>query len=110
MSAALLGAYIITQLNFPLFYEPGTGVAQLEVMLRRWALLNYVRVCLGGAALVVLLGHSSAQREALEPQARETASNEQRAWVLLPPSANGIVIELVANLFLSSLSALLRSP
>jgi hypothetical protein len=36
VSAALLGAYIITQLNFPLFYEPGTGVAQLEVMLRRW--------------------------------------------------------------------------
>jgi hypothetical protein len=35
VSAALLGAYIITQLNFPLFYEPGTGVAQLEVMLRR---------------------------------------------------------------------------
>ena len=54
VSAALLGAYIITQLNFPLFYEPGTGVAQLEDMLRRWALLNYVRVCLGGAALVVL--------------------------------------------------------
>jgi hypothetical protein len=54
VSAGLLGAYIITQLNFPLFYEPGTGVAQLEVMLRRWALLNYVRVCLGGAALVVL--------------------------------------------------------
>ena len=54
VSAALLGAYIITQLNFPLFYEPGTGMAQLEDMLRRWALLNYVRVCLGGAALVVL--------------------------------------------------------
>lgn len=72
VSAALLGAYIITQLNFPLFYEPGTGVAQLEVLLRRWALLNYVRVCLVGAALVLLLGALvSATRSARTTSARD---------------------------------------
>lgn len=72
VSAALLGVYIITQLNFPLFYEPGTGVAQLEVLLRRWALLNYVRVCLVGAALVLLLGALvSATRSARTTSARD---------------------------------------
>ena len=55
ISAALVGVYIITQLNFPLFFEVGTGAAQLEVLLRRWAILNYVRVGLVGVDLVLLL-------------------------------------------------------
>lgn len=55
VSAALLGVYIITQLNFPLFFDPSTGVARLEVLLWRWAILNYVRVGLVGVALVLLL-------------------------------------------------------
>ena len=73
VSAALLGAYIITQLNFSLFFEPSTDVAQLEVLLRRWALLNYVRVGLVGAALVLLLlALVSATRSARTPSARDS--------------------------------------
>ena len=73
VSAALLGAYIITQLNFSLFFEPSTDVAQLEVLLRRWAILNYVRVGLVGAALVLLLlALVSATRSARTPSARDS--------------------------------------
>ena len=72
VSAALLGAYIISRLNFPLFYEPGTGAAQLEVLLRRWALLNHARVGLVGAALALLvLALVSATRSARTPGARD---------------------------------------
>ena len=71
-SAALLGAYIITRLNFPLFFDPGTGVARLEVLLRRWALLNYARLGLVGAALVLLLlALVSATRSARTPSVRD---------------------------------------
>ena len=72
VGAALLGAYVISQLNFPLFYEPGTGAAQLEVLLRRWALLNGVRVCLVGVALVfLLLALVTATRSARTASARD---------------------------------------
>lgn len=72
VSAALLGAYIITRLNFPLFFEAGAGAAQLEVLLRRWALLNQVRVGLVGAALVLLLlALVSTTRSARTPSARD---------------------------------------
>jgi hypothetical protein len=72
VSAALLTAYIVTRLNFPLFFDPSTGVARLEVLLRRWALLNYVRVGLVGAALVLLLlALVSATRSARTPSSRD---------------------------------------
>jgi Domain of unknown function (DUF1772) len=72
VSAALLGAYIVTRLNFPLFFEAGTGAARLEDLLGRWALLNHARVGLVGAALVLLLlSLISATRSARTPSARD---------------------------------------
>jgi hypothetical protein len=72
VSATLLGAYIVTRINFPLFFEAGTGAARLEDLLGRWALLNHARVGVVGAALVLLLlSLISATRSTRTPSARD---------------------------------------
>jgi len=78
VSAALVGVYIITQLNFPLFFDPSTGVAHLEVLLRRWAILNYVRVGLVGATLVLLLLALVSATRTGRPRSAQEGVREQR--------------------------------
>lgn len=53
--AVLLSVYIVTQLNLSLFFDPSTSADRLDALIRRWMLLNYGRLGLVGATLVLLL-------------------------------------------------------
>ena len=50
-AAGALTAYIVARLNLGLFYEVQTEAAVVTALLRRWTLLNYVRIGLVGASL-----------------------------------------------------------